>query len=231
MVEYKFISNDIYDYCDQIIINQQLFLSDIYYWFNSKNRKLSSGELLKIKEILDKCDISPRDSILLTNLLKENDKNFVIIPQTNIINESVIETPKVKQKVNVSNSNTISLECNHIIDEYLLIKSIDDLKYFIDNRCVDTINKNKFCEVLINKFFISKKEKVDEIILLIKQLITLRILFKSNYSRGLLLIYNNWDELSIDYDNPIPKIKLFLSTLKSIGITKGLEHLLEKYKI
>ena len=71
----------------------------------------------------------------------------------------------------------------------------------------------------------------DEIIQLIKQLVKWRILFKSNFSRGLLLIYNNWDDLLIDFNNPIVKIKLLLSTLKSIGITKGLEELLEKYII
>jgi hypothetical protein len=35
----------------------------------------------------------------------------------------------------------------------------------------------------------------------------------------------------MDYDNSIPKIKSLLSTLKNIGITKGLENLLDKFKI
>jgi hypothetical protein len=108
---------------------------------------------------------------------------------------------------------------------------MDDLKYFIDNRCGDTINKNKFCEILINKYFVSNKETSDEIIQLIKQLVKLHVLFKSNYSRGLLIIYNNWEEISMDYDTSNSKIKLLLSTLRSVGITKGLEHLLEKYQV
>ena len=216
MIEYKLISNEIYNYCDEIILNQTLFLSDIYYWFNSKNRKLTNHENLKIKELLNK-NITPRDLILLKNLL-QYESSCNIKPEQVIVN--------IKQNI-----NTINLECNYIIEEYLLYKSINDIKYFIDTRCDDTINKNKFCENLINKFFILNKETSDEIIQLLKQLVKSRILFKSNLSRGLLLIYHNWDDISIDYDNPILKIKLLLSTLKSIGITKGLEELLEKYKI
>ena len=147
------------------------------------------------------------------------------------IKSKVVQASIQQNKPKINTTNTINLECNHIIEEYLLIKSVDDLKYFIDTRCVDTINKNKFCEILINKYFSSNKETCDEIIQLIKQLVALHILFKSNYSRGLTMIYNNWNELSIDYDNPIPKIKLLLTTLKSIGITKGLETLLEKYQV
>ena len=234
MIEYKLISNEIYNYCDEIILNQTLFLSDIYYWFNSKNRKLTNHENLKIKELLNK-NITPRDLILLKNLL-QYESSCNIKPEQVIVNikpEQVIVNIKPEQViVNIKqNINTINLECNYIIEEYLLYKSINDIKYFIDTRCDDTINKNKFCENLINKFFILNKETSDEIIQLLKQLVKSRILFKSNLSRGLLLIYHNWDDISIDYDNPILKIKLLLSTLKSIGITKGLEELLEKYKI
>lgn len=226
LIENKFISNNIYKYCDNIIIEQELFLSDIYYWFNSRKNKLLDTEILKIKQILNKSEISPRDSILLKNLINdiEHDVEEVKPIKQQIVKKIEISKPKIV-------TNTINLECIHIIEEYLLIKSIDDIKYFIDTRCVDTINKNKFCEILINKYFLSNKESSDEIIQLIKQLVILHILFKSNYSRGLIMIYNNWNELSIDYDNPIPKIKLLLTTLKSLGITKGLENLLEKYII
>ena len=245
MVESKLISNDIHKYCDQIILDQILFLSDIYYWYNSKNRKLTITEIDKIKSILNK-EISVRDSILLKNLIQDYDKIINLpVPDINdikpinsldkindnnkTINLSVSNNDnniKPKQKV-----NTINLECDHMIDEYLSYKIIDDIKYFIDTRCIDTINKNKFCEILINKYFLANKEISDEIIQLIKQLVKIRILFKSNFSRGLILIYNNWDDLLIDFNNPIPKIKVLLSTLKSVGITKGLEDLLEKYMI
>ena len=237
MIKYKLISNDIFNICDEIILNQKIFFSDIYYWFNYQNRKLNTSEIIKINDILNNNNIPNRDLILLKNMLQENGNNIQIKEQHESKDNIHIKTPYIKsvsnnQKINQNNNqiNTINLECIHIIDEYLLLKSIDDLKYFIDTRCIDTITKNKFCENLINKYFLSNKETSDEIIHLIKQLVKLSILFKSNFSRGLLLIYNNWDELSIDYNNPIPKIKLLLSILKSIGITKGLEELLEKYR-
>jgi hypothetical protein len=241
MVEYKLFSNEIYKYCDNIILNQSLFLSDIYYWFNSKNRGLNTHESEKIKEILNKPGILPRDSILLKNLSQEKQINISAAnPIKSVVTISTTQqaTTLNPQKENdigkikqiIIQTNTINLECIHIIDEYILFKSMDDLKYFIDSRCMDTINKNKFCENLINKYFMSNKEISEEIIQLIKQLVKLHILFKSNFSRGLLLIHNNWDDISIDYNNPITKIKLLLSTLKSIGITKGLEELLEIYK-
>lgn len=246
MVKYKLISNDIYNFCDNIVLNQTLFISDIYYWFNSKNRELTNVEILKINNILTIKDISNRESILLKNLVNSTiskPNTISSIPLGTITNvkpyinpeiklETITNTnPEIKNKQNINQINTLNLECEHIIDEYLLVKSIDDIKYFIDTRCIDTINKNKFCEILINKYFTGTKEISDEIIKLIKLLVKLHILFKSNYSRGLLLIYNNWDELSIDYENPTQRIKILLSTLKIIGITKGLENILIKYNI
>ena len=231
MIESKIISDDIYKYCDQVILDQTLFLSDIYYWYNSKNRKLTIPELEKIKSIINRKDISVRDSILLKNLIHDYDNLVTTIQNNNNLVVSTIQNNNLVVSNNKQKVNTINLECDHIIDEYLSYKIVDDIKYFIDTRCIDTINKNKFCEILINKYFLANKEISDEIIQLIKQLVKVRILFKSNFSRGLLLIYNNWNDLLIDFNNPIPKIKVLLSTLKSIGITKGLEELLEKYII
>jgi hypothetical protein len=64
-----------------------------------------------------------------------------------------------------------------------------------------------------------------------KQLTKSHTLYKSNLSRGLLLVYNNWKEKSIDYVKPTDKMKNILTTLKNIGITKGIEFLLDQYKI
>jgi hypothetical protein len=72
-------------------------------------------------------------------------------------------------------------------------------------------------------------EETNDIIELIKQLIKSHILFKSNISRGLTFINNNWKEKSVDYTKPIRRMKTLLSTLKNIGITKGLEQLIDFY--
>ena len=65
----------------------------------------------------------------------------------------------------------------------------------------------------------------------IKTLVKKQILFKSNLSRGLLLLYNNWKDLVDDFNNPDKKMKELLISLKNLGITKNLENLLQSHKI
>lgn len=207
LIEHKLLSENVYKYCDDVILNQNIFYSDIYYWFSYKNNKLTISEENKIKEIITTKNISTRDSILLKNMC------------SNIQNNKDISN-KIE-----SNIDTINIESNHIIDEYLMIKSINDIKYFIENRCVDTITKNKFCEILINKYYMCNKEKSNIILTLIEELYKLKVLLKSNISKGVLMIHNNWDEISIDYDNSDIKIKSLLNILKKLDIVKGLEHL------
>lgn len=207
LIEHKLLSENVYKYCDDVILNQNIFYSDIYYWFSYKNKKLTISEENKIKEIITTKNISTRDSILLKNMC------------SNIQNNKDISN-KIE-----SNIDTINIESNHIIDEYLMIKSINDIKYFIENRCVDTITKNKFCEILINKYYMCNKEKSNIILTLIEELYKLKVLLKSNISKGVLMIHNNWDEISIDYDNSDIKIKSLLNILKKLDIVKGLEHL------
>ena len=207
LIEHKLLSENVYKYCDDVILNQNIFYSDIYYWFSYKNNKLTISEENKIKEIITTKNISIRDSILLKNMC------------SNIQNNKDISN-KIE-----SNIDTINIESNHIIDEYLMIKSINDIKYFIENRCVDTITKNIFFEILINKYYMCNKEKSNIILTLIEELYKLKVLLKSNISKGVLMIHNNWDEISIDYDNSDIKIKSLLNILKKLDIVKGLEHL------
>ena len=65
----------------------------------------------------------------------------------------------------------------------------------------------------------------------IKTLVKKQILFKSNLSRGLLLLNNNWKDLVDDFNNPDKKMKELLISLKNLGITKNLENLLQFHKI
>jgi hypothetical protein len=64
-----------------------------------------------------------------------------------------------------------------------------------------------------------------------KILVKKQILYKSNLSRGILLIYSNWNDVSLDYNKPNKKMKDLLQCLKNMGITKYLESLLKTYKI
>jgi hypothetical protein len=236
LVENKFLSEKVVDYCDYIILEQYIFLPDIYHWFNSKNRNLTEPEKNKIINYLKKDGISQREKVLLESLVnkkiiklnEQQHQNQHLHQQQHV--QLVKEQTKSKPE-NVIKTDTLNLECENIIDEYILMKSLDDIKYFINNVCIDAISKNKFCENLIDRYFSSNKENSGEIINLIKELIKSQTLFKSNLSRGLLMIYNNWKEKSIDYNKPTDKMKSLLIMFKSIGITKGLEIIIDNYKI
>ncbi len=247
LVENKMLNFTVYDFCDNTIIGQNIFLPDIYHWYSSKNRDLTSDEVEKIKTLLKKEGISSRETVLLESLINRKNKSVteqnqvqvskpVISVVQTVANKLQTQQPQQKPKSSEKESDkiktdTLQLECENIIEEYLIVKSIDDVKYFIENRCVDAISKNKFCEFLIDKYFSSNKENSSEIIDLMKQLTKSHTLFKSNLSRGLLLINNNWKEKSVEYTKPTERMKIILTTLKNIGITKGIEFLLDQYKI
>ncbi len=159
LIELNMLNSQLYNECDIILINQTKYIPDIYNWFIIRNKQLTQEEIIKINEII-KLDINPREKILLENLLSLKIVNKIkptpqIIPPTQVV------------KIDNSN-NKFEIECDNIIEEYLLLNSIDEIIYFIDNKC-NNINKNLFNKVLINKFFKNKKDLTS----LIKDLIKL----------------------------------------------------------
>ncbi len=237
LIEHKFTNESLYNFSDETIINQTVFLPDIYYWFNSRNKELTQEDKNKIKTILEQPNLNSREIVLLETLINKNKipvslNQVTNAPTTNIQQSSTISKPqKVTSSSNEIKTDTLKLECENIVEEFVLVKSIDDVKYFIENRCIDALSKNKFCEILLDRYFSSNKENATELIDMVKQLIKLQTLFKSNLSRGLLLINNNWKERSIDYNKPSDKMKSLLITLRNIGITKGIEFLMDQYKV
>lgn len=229
MVENRMLSESVYLICDSQILKQTLFLPDIFYWFNSKNRELNDNEKEQVRNLLKKSGIGQRETVLLDSIL--NRKITKSNQSSSDTNQPTQTQKPVSKESDKMKTDTLKIECENIIDEYLLIKSIDEVSYFIENRCSDAITKNRFCESLIDKYFGSSKEKANDLIELMKVLTKNQTLFKSNLSRGLLLIYNNWKDRSLDYSKPSDKMKLILNTLKSWGITKGIEHLLDHYKV
>lgn len=223
LIEQKFFNETLNDNLDQLIISQTVFLPDIYYWYNSKNKELSNDEKNKIIELLKSPDLNSREIVLLENLINKTNKvkqitTTVTTTTTTTTKTKTIDSTEIK-------TDTLLLELDNIIEEYILIKSLEEIKYFIENRCTDAISKNKFCESILNKYFTKNKETSNELIELLKQLIKTQILFKSNLSRGLLLINNT------DYLKPVEKMKILLNVLKSIGITKNIEFLFDQYNI
>ena len=235
LIDNNMLSKYIYDYCDNIIINQEIYISDIYHWFNLKNRQLTNNEINNITIILKKNICSPRDIILLENLINKININKSI---NNIIENT---KPSSNQNIQLEASNNqcnqniqldaFNNQCNNILEEYLIENRLDDIKYFIDTVCIDINTKNKFCEYLFYYYFTGNMNSSIVIFDLIKQIIKNQYLFKSNLSKGLLLCNNTWKTHLNNYINPINKMKKLLLLLKNTGITKGIEFLLNQYKI
>jgi len=208
-------NNNIISYCTNILLEQKYNLVDIYYWFNYLNRELTVDEKEKIKLIIDNQE-SKREIVLLENLLNISVKNI-----DKVNNEVVV----------IKKTDTLLLEIENIIEEYLSLKLLNDVEYFIESRCIDANSKNKFCELLIHKYLVSNKNNADAILELINEMISNQIIFKSNVSRGLVLITTNWKDKIKHFNKPKDKMVLLLNNMKNNGITKGIESLFSQFSV
>jgi len=224
---------------DTLILNQTKYYVDIYYWF--QNEKISQ----EYKDIITKKVLNNslplREKVLLDDLLEIKKQFNVIIDDKKEKRDKDNEKYKEKDKdpvkiINKKSSktneiDTLKLETINIIEEYLAMENVEDIKNFIDDKCKDALSKNKFCQFTFNRYFEGNFEEAGKLLELIKTLVKKQILYKSNLSRGVLLINNSWNDLSIDFNNPTKKMKDLLVCLKNMKITKYLETLLQEYKI
>lgn len=214
LTEYGFCNELLINICDNIIINQDTFLPDIYYWFNAKQRQLTESEINRVKILTKSNTISPREKVLLESLIDKK-VNPTLISKVENKNDIIIKT------------DTLKLESCNIIDEYLLVESLEDVEYFINKRCPDAINKNKFCEYFFEVYFTTDKSGISKLNVLLEELIKNQVLYKSNISKGLSLLTSRKTKINQKTDTT----KSLLIFLKSHQITKGIEHLFERYKI
>jgi len=233
MVNNKFFKPEILDKLDTMMLEQSCHIADIYYWF--QNNIITENIKQSIISKINNTVLPTREKVLLENLV--NHKQKVLVnekpqPVNNIVNDDDFkEIVHRKGYKKVEKIDTLHLEIENIIEEYLAIDSCEDIILFIDEKCKDAISKNKFCQYTFNKYFDSSQETGKQILELFKLLIKKQALFKSNLSRGLLLLYSKWDEVMLDYNNPNVKLKELLIYLKNIVITKNLESLLKLHKI
>ena len=205
MYKLNFFKENFLKVIEELLLKQSNHIGDLYFWF--KNNELTNDNKIKIKGLIDD-NIQLRNKILLENLINNDTPKLEII-SSNIIN-----------KKNQDNNTNIELE--NMFEEYLFIDNYESLEEYIHINCKDALGKNKFCEFIILKYFNLDKEDSNKIFFLLKALVKKKILFKSNLSRGLLNICNKGNTA---------KIKSLLIFLKSMGITNGLENLMNKYNI
>jgi hypothetical protein len=202
------LSEELNDSICNILLNQNKYYIDISFWFtNMSLDNYKEALVTKIKE----CN-SIREKFLLENLFDEK----VIIEE-----DSVIESNTMGN--NTTDNDELKNLMNSIIEEYLYFKSNNDIKDFIEEYCIKPEDKNLFCSLLIQNYFMI--EDYNSILTLFNILIKNKGIFKSNISRGLVLYYNNNDINNMD------KIKKLLLFLKSHNITKNIEFIFKKHKI
>jgi hypothetical protein len=143
---------------------------------------------------------------------------------------SVTTTVKETKDNNIS-IDTLEIESFNIIDEFLHMNSYNDVKKFIDTRCKDAISKNNFCKYILFKYFESSNDMSIILLDFIDNLINKQYLFKNNFNKGLLSIYEDWDDISLDFNNTDNKMNKLLNNFKTINNTKNLEHIFKKFKI
>jgi hypothetical protein len=194
---------------DLIMLKQDNYYADIYYWF--QNEEISNDYKKIINDKIINNVMPLREKVLLDNLI--NSKK--------VINEPVI-TNKVKPIIkSYTESDTLKIETENIVEEYLMMEYLEEVKIFIEERCKDALTKNKFCQYLFNIYFEANLENSNKILDLIKLLVKKQVLFKSNLSRGILFLGNKKNK----------KMEELLLCLKNMGITKFLESLMSEYNI
>jgi hypothetical protein len=239
LIKVKYFKESFYDFIGDKLLNQKKYLSDIYYWF--KDKTLTNNTIEKINIILTE-DIQLRDKVLLDNLLSgkstielNQPPNKIIFKKPTIKEESPKNPSETNAKLTFSEAliidkkeqkqSTDNVELENNLEEYLFIENSESLEDYIYNNCKDANTKNKFCEFIIDKYFKLSPNESQKILYLMKKLVKSKILFKSNLSRGLLNLYGTKNTYNQD------KFKKLLMFLKNLGITNGLETLMNKYKI
>lgn len=214
LISKKFFSNEILDIVSNYLLNQDKHIPDIYYWFN--NLSISTNHKEKIKEKISN-EKNMRNQILLEKIIEGKNECVNKIKLEKDINN--IEDNKEIEE------DTLIIQIKNIIEEYIYLKSVEEVIEFIKDECKSPIHKNLFCKIIFYYFFNSCQQNENDFIKLLDILIKKKILFKSNLSRGLIIFSNDFN---INNSN---KIKLLLLYLKSNNITKHIEYIFKKYNI
>jgi len=231
VIKFNFFNKDLGNYMSKLLLKQDKYKVDIYYWFNDNN--LISNYKNEIMDNIIYCQDNNmlREKLMIDSLYQNiSDQN---ISNQNIIINPTLQTELVKSVETVIKSqptndpvNQFIILLDNIIEEFFYLESKEEIQNFINTECKDLNNKNIFCKEILNRYFndILKKDLIYD---LLNYLINQKSLYKSNISKGLLLYLDSLPVLQTKNDS----MEKLLKFLKSNNITKNLEHLFKKYKI
>ncbi len=200
----NFFNNNIIDYVSNIVLNNtspDRFI-DTYHWFNNINVNIDNY-IEGINNMIVLCG--------------KNNMN-----REKILIESIIEKVPVKIICNdINNDNTHNI--NTIIKEYLEDESIENISKFVEAECKEIDDKNNFAKIVFLNYIDTFNSKLFD---MLETLINEKVLFKSNLSKGLVLLTQESD-IEIDRDAVINILKF----LKNQNITKNIENIFRRYKV
>ncbi len=205
LMKHNFFNEDFMDYISNYILSSSNYI-DVYNWFNGLN---ISNYYDKINEVIVKCT-DTRERILIESLIGD-------VKKEEIVENEIIEVSNDIFKTSVEN----------ILEEFVFLKSIDEVIEFINTECININNKNLFCKEFITYF--EGKDELNDGLILIDNLIKKKILFKSNISKGLQL-YLNENNIDINSQNVSYVIDI-LKFMKNNNITKNIEYIFKKFKV
>ena len=205
LMKHNFFNDNLIEYISNFILSTSNYI-DVYNWFNGLNIIKYHDKIL---EIINKCTDN-REKILIETLIGD-------IKKEDICEKELVE----------DNNDTFKTSIENILEEYIFLKSIDEVVEFINTECVEINHKNIFCRELI--IFFDGKYELNDGLFLLDTLIKNKILFKSNISKGLLL-YLNENNIDLNSQN-VSYIIDFLKFMKNNNITKNIEHIFKKFKV
>ena len=205
--------NDYITIVNNILLNQNEYIEDIFFWFNLVPLKQEYKNIIKKK--IELLDLNIRDNILLTNLLESN--------FTKEIKKVHISVSTDDNKViNKNTQDTFKIQINNTIEEFNYLKSQIEVIEFINLFCTDYNKKHLFIFSLLDYYFSKENNIIDEYLKLFTILITKKIIFKNLLSKTLYIYINKNKSINEN------KLIEFVKFLKQNNITKNIEFLHNK---
>lgn len=209
LVKCNFFNNNIIDYISNIVLNNtasERFI-DTYHWFNNLEQCTSAFNIetyiVGINNMIILCDKNNmnREKILIESIIEKVPVRIVCIDEAETLNNDT--------------------NINSIIEEYLEDEEITCVSTYLEAECKEIDDKNNFARVVFMNYIDTFNEKLFE---MLETLINEKVLFKSNLSKGLVLLLQGSE---IDRDAVINILKF----LKNQNITKNIENIFRKYKV
>ena len=222
LVKNKFFNEDIIQFIFNNLLTVENTASyiDIYYLLNGLKSLNISKYTDNLQNIIKKCENlnMNREKILIESLLDKS-----IVPN---------ETIEINEDANTN------IEIINILEEFVFLKSSEEIVEFINSYCKSINEKNNFCKEFILFYINNIKDTNDiesELLSLMDTLIKNKILFRSNISKGLLLFLEEYEPKGmIDNNNESIDSTYIINILKYLkknNITKNIEHIFKKYKV